>query len=261
MNWLDKIIDNKKLELEKLELENLELKSFESNLNNNKKNFLELFLNNKFSVIGEIKSKSPSEGFICPEANFDPVKIALAYERAGVAALSVLVDKVFFNGSYEILKAVSEAVKIPVLCKEFILDRKQIYKAKYSGADACLLIARILSQEKLLELIKLCEKLEMTALVEVFTEQECEMAISAGAKLIGINNRDLNSLAMDLNRSERLGKIINVRDPKIPVLSLSGVKNPSEFLNIKNKFSGVLIGTALMRAQNPEKFLGELFSE
>jgi len=264
MNWLDKIIENKKLELEKNNawLSESEINNLK-NLNcKNNKNFLEIFLNNKFSknkfiIIGEIKSKSPSEGFIVPENNFDPVKIALSYEQAGMSALSVLTDHDFFNGSYEILKKISDAVSIPVLCKEFILDTKQIYKAKYSGADACLLIVRILSQEKLIELIKLCESLEMTALVEVFTEQECERALSAGAKLIGINNRDLNSLELDISRSERLRNLIYSLDlgGNIPVLSLSGVKHPSELEDLKNKFSGVLIGTALMRSENPGEFL------
>ncbi len=253
MNWLDKIITNKKLELERNDAWPSESKI--KNLNNlNSKKFLDIFLNNKFVVIGEIKSKSPSEGFICSENHFNPVKIARSYEQAGVAAISVLVDKDFFNGSYEILKKVSDAVNVPVLCKEFILDAKQIYQAKYSGAHACLLIVRILSQEKLLEFINLCESLNMTALVEVFTEQECERAVRAGAKLIGINNRDLNSLEMDINRSERLRNLIYSLDSAMPVLSLSGIKNPSELVNLKNKFSGVLIGTALMRSTNPGEF-------
>ncbi len=262
MQWLDKIILNKKLELEQedfwlkdFEVKNLEIKNLEVKKIKNNKNFLDIFLNQKFAVIGELKSKSPSEGFICPALNFDPVKIALGYEQAGISAISVLTDFKFFNGSYEILKQVAEAVSVPVLCKEFILDPKQIYKAKFCGADACLLIVRILSQEKLMELIGLCESLNMTALVEVFSEQECEMAIHAGAKLIGINNRDLNSLELDLNRSEKLRRLINLLDPKIPVLSLSGVKDPSELLNLKNKFSGVLIGTALMKSQDPGAFV------
>ncbi len=257
--WLEKIIENKKRELDQKELWLSDRKVLDLKLKKNNKNFLDIFLNSNFTVIGEIKSKSPSEGFICPEDDFDPVKISLAYQQAGVGAISVLVDKFFFNGSYEILKQVSDSVAVPVLCKEFILDAKQIYKAKYFGADAVLLIVRILNQEKLQELIKLCEELNMTALVEVFTEQECERAIDAGAKLIGINNRDLSTLELDLDRSERLKNYmeLELNKPDIPVIFLSGVKDSETLFNLKSqaKFDGVLIGTALMKAKDPSKFL------
>ena len=169
-----------------------------------------------------------------------------------------MTDSLFFGGSYEILKNIADKISLPVLCKEFILDAKQIMWARKHGAHACLLIVRILPEEKLLEFINLCESLGMTALVEVFTEAECKMAVRAGAKLIGINNRDLNSLEMDKNRAEKLKIFI---PENIPVIALSGVKSALEIPDLRKNFEGVLIGTALMRLKDLKdlkEFMGKL---
>ena len=243
---LNKIIESKKQDLAKLP------KISRENLKKSPKDFMEIF-QKPFVVIGEIKSKSPSEGVIC--ADFDPISIAKSYEKAGVDALSVLTDEPFFGGSFEVLEAASEAVALPAMCKEFIIDEQQILHARASGAAACLLIVRILSDEQLKGFRELIESLGMTALVEVFDEQDTERAIASGAKLIGINNRDLDTLEMDTKNAARIKPLI---PEGIPVLSLSGVKTPDELQTLKNQFEGVLIGTALMRSENPGDFLSSL---
>ena len=205
-------------------------------------------------IIAELKSKSPSEGVI--DDDYQIAKIAQAYREGGACALSVLTDGTFFGGSYQDISLVKAAVDLPVLCKEFIVDEQQVYHARLAGADACLLIVRCLNQNKLQELIACVEALKMSALVEVFDESELQVALDSGARLIGANNRNLDTLHMDTNNIERLFKL---KPQGITMLSLSGAKTPKDLQYYASKYDGVLAGTALMRSQNKAAFLQEAF--
>ncbi|MEY2410735.1 MAG: indole-3-glycerol phosphate synthase, partial [Verrucomicrobiota bacterium] len=154
------------------------------------------------ALIAEVKKASPSAGVIC--ADFDPVRIAQEYEAAGAACLSVLTDESFFQGSLEYLKQVRAAVKIPLLRKDFIIDERQILEAIEWGADAILLIAAILDPRQLKDYRRLAEEAGLAALVEVHDAGELECALESGARLIGVNNRDLKTFKVDLGTTEQL---------------------------------------------------------
>jgi indole-3-glycerol phosphate synthase len=157
-------------------------------------------------LIAEVKKASPSLGVICP--NFDPVRIAKQYEAAGASCLSVLTDEQFFQGSLSYLKAIRAAVAVPLLRKDFIIDERQILEAIEWGADAILLIVAILTDEQLTHFHALADDAGLTALVEVHDEAELERALECGARLVGVNNRDLKTFKVDLANTERLAKIL-----------------------------------------------------
>src|SRR5204863_5622504 len=152
----------------------------------------------------EVKKASPSAGVICPD--FDPLRIAREYEAAGASCISVLTDEKFFQGSLAYLLHIHRTVRVPVLRKDFIIDARQIVEAVEFGADAILLIVAILSDQQLKEFIALAETAGVAALVEVHTESELDRALNAGARLIGVNNRDLKTLKVDLSTTERIAK-------------------------------------------------------
>jgi indole-3-glycerol phosphate synthase len=154
------------------------------------------------ALIAEVKKASPSAGIIC--ADFDPVRIAREYEAAGAACLSVLTDEKFFQGSADHLRRIRAAVRLPLLRKDFIIDERQILEAVEMGADAILLIVRILDDEALRHLHGLAAGAGLGALVEVHNEAELDRALAIGARLIGVNNRDLDTLTVDLGTTERL---------------------------------------------------------
>jgi indole-3-glycerol phosphate synthase len=241
---LDKIIAQKQTEIEQLPEHNIQ------EIPINHKDMVSAIMYKPKAIIGELKSKSPSEGII--NEHYNPIDIAHHYAQGGVAAISVLTDQHFFGGSFKDLYKVSKYIDLPTLCKDFILDEKQIFQARLNGASACLLIVRILTDEQLNHLNYVIEKLGMTALVEIFDEADLERALKIKPKMIGINNRCLNTLKMDMENAKRL-------KPQIPnsclVLSLSGAKTPQEANQIATEFDGVLIGTALMRAENKVTFL------
>ncbi|MFZ9036112.1 MAG: indole-3-glycerol phosphate synthase TrpC [Francisellaceae bacterium] len=244
---LKQILEQKKAEIERLQALDI------NKLSRDRVDFLAAIIEakkNKGAIIAELKSKSPSEGVI--EGNYNPVEIAKAYEKGGACALSILTDERFFAGSFEHISEVKAAVSLPVLCKEFIIDEKQIYQAAASGADACLLIVRILSDQQLKHFIHTLERLNMTALVEVFDENEMERSLQAGAKLIGVNNRNLDTLEMDMGNIERLSKLV---PEGVVLLSLSGAKTPKDLYHYASHYDGVLAGTALMRADDKVEFL------
>lgn len=207
------------------------------------------------AIIAEVKKASPSKGILC--SNFDPVKIALEYERSGAAAISVLTEEKFFLGHPSYLTRVRQATGIPVLRKDFIIDPYQIYESRVMGADAVLLITAALSLGQLAELRALAGGLGMSCLVEVHTEPELNRALNAGADMIGINNRDLNTFKTDLNRTFILSGLINKQ--KITVVSESGIKTHADLVRLKD--SGVhaaLVGEALVRRADPGEALKEL---
>ncbi len=202
------------------------------------------------AIIAEIKHTSPSEGVLAGE--FDPARQAKKYETGGASAISVLTNKKYFDGSPEHLRAVRQAVNVPVLRKDFIIDVKQVDEARLMGADACLLIVAALSHRPLGELMARAIELSMTPLIEVHTESELEIAHSCGARVIAINNRDLRDLSIDPTTTERLCE--RVRDDAL-VISASGIRHPSEVAALPQRVGGVLIGTALMKCDEPVAFL------
>lgn len=206
------------------------------------------------SLIAEVKKASPSKGII--REDFDPVKIARIYEESYASAISVLTDKAFFQGDIEYLTRVREAVNIPVLRKDFVIDEFQIYETRVYGADALLLIAAILDKTQLAEYQHLASELGLESLMEVHTEKEIEKALDSDAKIIGINNRDLSTFDTDINTTRRLIKLIP--DNKI-VVSESGISTRDDILALKDQgVDAVLIGETLMKSDDIGKKIREL---
>jgi indole-3-glycerol phosphate synthase len=214
----------------------------------------------KMRVIAELKRASPSRGVLCGE--YRPAEIARGYESAGAAALSVLTEQDFFAGSLEDLQAARGAVRLPVLRKDFIFEPYQVYESVAAGADALLLIVAALADENLRSLLALCERLGIAALVEVHTEVELDRALAAGAQIIGINNRDLRTLEVNLETSFRLRSKIPAR---CRAVSESGIKTPADLRRLADaKFDAVLIGERFMTEADPGRALAGLlrrFSE
>jgi indole-3-glycerol phosphate synthase len=220
-------------------------------------NFKEYLLNEDFVIIAEIKRASPLNNDF--RENFNPLFLVEAYEKGGAKAISVITEEIYFRGSLEYLASIRERTKLPLLRKDFILDPVQIEEAKAFGADAVLLISSILNKEELKELIKYTKKLGLSSLVEVHDEKDLEKALSAGAEIIGINNRNLSTLKVDINQSIKLFSFI---PNGIPVIAESGYNSAKELKRIKKLgFKGVLIGTSLVKSPDPEKKLKEFVEE
>lgn len=208
----------------------------------------------RIRLIAEIKRASPSRGILCPD--FDPVAIARLYAQGGVAAISVLTEESFFGGSLEHLAAVRAAMKLPLVRKDFIFDPYQIYESAAYGADAILLIVAILNQEQLSEFLNLSHSLNLQCLVEVHQEAEVDRALLSGAKIIGINNRDLRTLAVDLATTRRLRPLIPRQ--KI-VVSESGIKSREDIKKLEGwGVNAVLVGEALVTAADIPAKIKEL---
>lgn len=207
-------------------------------------------------IIAEVKRASPSQGMIREE--FDPVQIARDYETNGAAALSVLTEERFFQGSLLDLEKIRGAVSLPLLRKDFILDGYQLLEARAFGADAALLIAALLDPSLLKELAEQARSLSLDSLVEVHTEEEMGRALKAGASLIGINNRDLRTFEVRLETTERL---LPMAPPGVLVVSESGIDKPEHIKRLEALgVRAFLIGEALMRAKEPGAKLRELLS-
>jgi len=203
------------------------------------------------NIIAEIKRASPSKGVIRKE--LDPALYALAYENGGAAAISVLTDKPHFMGSPDDLKKVKAVSSLPVIRKDFIISAYQIYESVAMGADAVLLIVRILSESQLTDYLGLCDELNIDALVEVHTEDDIKLASQAGAKLIGINNRNLSSFETDLQNARRM--VSHLHPEQVPVAA-SGIQNREDIVSLKaSGIHNFLIGESLVRANNPLDFL------
>ena len=210
------------------------------------------------NIIAEFKRVSPSKGAIKPNA--DPANVARNYLAGGAAAISVLTEEDFFGGSLKDLKTVIASIddKIPVLCKDFIIEESQVYRAALAGASAVLLIVAAFEEdEKLIRLRRIIEEeLKMDALVEVHTAQEMQRAIGIGAKIIGINNRDLHTFEVSLDTSIELQKLAPA---EVLLISESGLKTVSEIEFLREiGFDGFLIGETLMRAENEREALKEM---
>lgn len=211
-----------------------------------------------FSLIAEIKQASPAAGRIRERLEaVEAAEVARQYVAGGARAISVLTDHRFFGGSPEHLRAARAAVPVPVLRKDFLLEPYQVYESRAMGADAVLLIAALLESPGLRTLIALCGDLGMGALVEVHTEAEVDKAVGAGARLIGINNRDLGNFAVDLETTARLR-------PRIPtgilVVSESGISTPADVARLRPHVDAVLVGTSLMASDDPAAMVRALLN-
>ena len=208
------------------------------------------------NVIAEIKRASPSKGPIRPDLS--PADQARIYERGGAAAISVLTDRHYFKGSYNDLILARNAVSLPVMRKDFIISTYQIYESRAFGADAVLLIVRILTAQQLREYLGLCAELGMDALVEVHSEEELTVAALAGATVIGINSRDLKTFQTDIKTTIRLAP--RLAEGQIGVAE-SGIHSKEDIDRIRTAgIFNFLIGESLMRADDPERFLKALVS-
>ena len=200
------------------------------------------------SLIAEVKRASPSAGVIAE--SFDPVWIAQRYEAAGANAISVLTDERFFQGHLDHLVAVREAVSLPVLRKDFVLEDVQIYEAAASGADAVLLIVAALAQEELEHLLEVAATCQLDALVEVHTLEEMDRALATEATIIGINNRDLTTFRVDLATTELLSEQV---PPGILLVSESGLRTAEDSRRVRAcGVEAILVGEALMRSTDVE---------
>lgn len=207
------------------------------------------------SFICEVKQASPSKGRIATDG-FDPVGIARDYEQAGAAAVSCLTEPRWFMGSDEDLCHVVEAVNIPVLRKDFVVDEYMVYEARACGAQAVLLICSILDDEQLASYIELADKLGMSALVEAYEPEEVPRALAAGARVVGVNNRDLRSFQVDFGRSIDLRPMVG---PDRVFVSESGVETRDDVARLEAAgVDAVLIGETLMRAADKREMLDEL---
>ena len=206
------------------------------------------------AFICECKKASPSKGLIAPD--FPYLQIALDYEAAGADCISVLTEPKWFLGSNDYLKEIAENVKIPCLRKDFTVDEYMIYEAKLLGASAVLLIAAILSQEQLSEYIDICDGLGLSALVEAHDEAEAIAAINAGARIIGVNNRNLKDFSVDTENSRRLRSMMPA---SVLFVSESGVRTAEDVQALRDiGADAVLIGETLMKAQDKRQKLMEL---
>ena len=208
----------------------------------------------EISFICEVKRASPSKGLIAPD--FPYLDIARDYERAGASAISCLTEPFWFKGRDEYLAEISKEVTITVLRKDFTVDEYMIYQAKTLGASAVLLICSILSKEQLSEYLGIAHSLGLSALVEAHDEDEVRTALSVGAGIIGVNNRDLRTFTVDINNSARLRKLV---PPEILFVSESGIKTAADIEALRsNGTNAVLIGETLMRSPDKKAALDEL---
>ena len=208
-------------------------------------------------LIAEIKAASPSLGVL--REGLDPVALALEYQRAGATAISVLTDKKFFHGSLSNLEEVRKTVDLPLLRKDFIIDGYQLYEARVAGADAVLLIARLLDKKTLSAFLKVADQLGLACLVEVHTEEELKKVLDTHARLIGINNRDLDTFKVDMNTTLKLLPLVPV--DRI-VVSESGIHNREDVRRLeKAGVRAILVGEALVRSKDVTYKIKELLKD
>jgi indole-3-glycerol phosphate synthase len=208
-------------------------------------------------LIAEVKKASPSKGVI--RGDFDPVRIAATYREAGATCLSVLTEKKYFQGSLAYLGAIRKAVDLPLLRKDFIVDEYQIFEARAAGADAVLLIAACLDRRQLEDYLGIAGSLGLDVLVESHTVKELDRSLHAGARIVGINNRDLSSFTVSLQTTFDL--LRDIPDDRI-VVSESGITNREEVASLeKAGVDAVLVGESLMREQDIGKKVKELLGK
>jgi indole-3-glycerol phosphate synthase len=266
MNILDKIVEQKKIEVAKLPARIIAVGDLRDAMleHGERRDFLAALRKpnrGDIALIAEVKKASPSAGIICKD--FDPVKIAKEYETAGASCLSVLTDEKFFQGSLDYLRQIRAAVKIPLLRKDFIIDERQILEAIEWGADAILLIVAILNDEQLKKFHSLAVEAGLAVLVEVHDEMELERALKISPQLIGVNNRDLKTFKVDLATTEKLSKKIGVENLQNKILvAESGIYSRADVERLKNcGAKAILVGESLLRDGNIQSKIRELIGD
>ncbi|WDL97205.1 indole-3-glycerol phosphate synthase TrpC [Alicyclobacillus sp. ALC3] len=245
--FLERILATKQLEVANLREQGLRLADHEFDSLPSTRGFAtHLTQANRLTVVAEIKQASPSKGLIATD--FRPAATARAYEQAGAAAISVLTDQAYFQGSIEDLKTVRDTVTLPVLRKDFIVDELQIIEARQAGADAVLLICAALSPQRLRDLTKFAQSLSLDVLLEVHSEEELEPALAAEPTVLGVNNRDLRTFEVRLDTSERIAAKL---PSGLPFIAESGVSARADARRMAAcGASGILVGEALMRCHD-----------
>ena len=257
MNILEKLANYSRLRVEsdkqKISLEEIKIAAENSTSGNGEK-FISALKRPNLSFICEVKKASPSKGIIAE--NFPYLEIAKEYEDAGADCISCLTEPKYFLGSDKIFTEIRRAVNVPMLRKDFTVDEYQIYQAKAMGADAVLLICAILSTAEIEKFLRICEDLKICAVVETHDESEIKSALSAGAEIIGVNNRNLKNFTVDFETAAKLRELI---PPEKIYIAESGVKTPADISTLKKiGADAVLIGEALMRSNDKKKTLAEL---
>ncbi len=258
MNILEKIALNKRMEIDLLKVE-FPLSLIRKKLPDSKPFRLSeaLTIDDSIHIIAEIKKGSPSKGIISED--FNPEQLSTMYRDGGASALSVLTESKYFYGNYKYIKIASCATGLPVLCKDFMLEPFQIYHAKYIGADAILLIVKLLPKEMLVEMLRVATELGMDALVEVHDSNELQVALECDAKIIGVNNRNLTTFETNLQTSVDLAK--QIPDDKIKVAE-SGIFCYDDIQLLRQAgYNNFLIGEALVKDENPTELLKRLRGE
>ena len=254
---LDKIAEKtrRRIEAEKERISAVQMRQMALGMDTGKGRPLErAFAERELSFICEVKKASPSKGVIAED--FPYLQIAKEYEAAGADAISVLTEPAYFQGKNEYLTEIRQAVKIPLLRKDFTVDEYMIYEAKNIGSDAVLLICAILSPMQLSEYAGIAGELGLSALVEAHDEKEVEMALKAGARIVGVNNRNLKDFTVDINNSVRLREMV---PENILFVSESGMKTRQDIERLEqNGTNAVLIGETLMRSADKKAALQEL---
>jgi indole-3-glycerol phosphate synthase len=259
-NILEKIVNTKLQEVKKhIEHESMDSLKNHKGIKIPSRNFVEAIkfhhTRNSSAVIAEVKKASPSKGII--RENFNPVEIAMSYEKGGAACLSVLTDEQYFKGHLSYLNLVRSQVELPILRKDFIIDPYQIYQAKAYGADCILLIVAILSERQLLEFEKIAFDLDLSVLVEVHSQEELEVALKMQTPLLGINNRNLKTFDVSLETSLSLKK--NVSEDRI-VVTESGIFSKQDVILMSDAgIKTFLVGESFMREEDPGSALQNLF--
>jgi indole-3-glycerol phosphate synthase len=258
VNILDEIVAHKKKDLEERKA-TLPLAELEKRMPplSERRSFSRSLKKDGLAIIGEIKKASPSRGIIVPD--FDPVDLALEYEEAGVVAISVLTEERYFQGSLGDLLMVRRATPKPLLRKDFLFDEYQLYEAKAYGADATLLIVAILEERKLISLLGKARVLGLDALVEVHSRGEVEQALSCGATIIGINNRDLKTFQVDLRTTAELSQFV---PPDKILVSESGINNAEDVRFVREHgVKAILVGESLLRSRDIKGKVKELLGD
>jgi indole-3-glycerol phosphate synthase len=241
---LDRIIETKRAEVERLRARRSALRAAAEAAGAPRPFAAALRREGEVALIAEIKRRSPSAGWIRPELSVE--EVARLYQRAGAAAVSVLTDEEYFGGSLDDLRAARSAVEVPLLRKDFVIDALQVWEARAAGADAVLLIARVLDDPLLRDLLDLAAELGLGALVEVHTAAELERAVAAGAEVIGVNARDLATFVTDLGTVLELAS--SVPGDRVLVAE-SGIRTPADVDRLGEAgVAAVLVGESLMRA-------------
>ncbi len=256
MSILDELADFSQIRVEKAKciISAKEIKAKALELPKGNFSFEQALKTDDISFICECKKASPSKGLIAPK--FPYLQIAKEYETAGANAISVLTEPSRFLGSDKYLEEIAKTVSIPCLRKDFTVDEYQIYEAKLLGASAVLLICSILPEDTIKEYIKICDTLGISALVEAHDENEVKSALRSGARIIGVNNRNLKNFTVDTENSKKLRTLI---PSDVLFVSESGVKSADDIKLLREiKADAVLIGETLMRAEDKKEKLQEL---